>query len=238
MFVAEGATIVAAALEAGATVEAVFMEHGRLGRREREVLEACAAVGVPVRPLEDGVAERIGSAVSPQPLFGLVARVDTPLSQVASDGLVLVCDEVRDPGNLGTVLRSAEAAGARAVVCAAGSVDPFNSKCVRASAGALFHIPVVVGEETVHALEQLSAQGFRRLGTSARSGVAVWDAPLSGAVAVVLGNESHGSAGSVDRLVEGHVRIPIEGRSESLNVGVAAAVIAFESARQRRLERP
>jgi TrmH family RNA methyltransferase len=224
---------VAEALRAGAAVEALFVEPGRLGPSEHAVVSTAEAAGVPVHELEPGVAARVGSSTTPQPLFGIVGMVDVGIAALVADGLVLVCDGVSDPGNLGTILRSAEAAGARGVVCAAGSVDPYNSKCVRASAGALFHIPVVLGDETMQVLEQLSGRGFRRFGTSARTGTSLWDADLSGAVAVVLGNEAHGVDASVDAHLDGVLSIPIAGRSESLNVGVAAAVVAFEAARQR-----
>jgi TrmH family RNA methyltransferase len=179
------------------------------------------------------VAHRVGSSTSPQPLLAVVGMIDVALAALPAEGLVLVCAEVRDPGNLGTVLRSAEAGGARGVVCAAGSVDPYNSKCVRASAGALFHIPVVLGDETVQVLEQLSASGFRRLGTSARGGDPLWQSDLTGPVAVVLGNEAHGLGADVGAHLDGTISIPIRGRSESLNVATAASVIVFEAARQR-----
>ena len=235
-FVIESSKVLAEALAGGAAVEAVYVETARLTSADRAVVDTAAGSGIPVHELAPGLVQRVGSSSTPQPVLGLASMPATTLDDVVGAGLVLVCAEVQDPGNLGTVIRSAGAAGAEAVVCASGTVDPYNSKCVRASAGALFHIPVIVGDETVKVLEQLSERGFRRLGTAARHGEPVWSCNLTGPVAVVLGNEAHGMPSSVEERLDGVITIPISGRSESLNVGVAASVIAFESARQRAVQ--
>ena len=137
---------------------------------------------------------------------------------------VLVADQLADPGNAGTIIRSAEAAGADAVVLTPGSVDPYNPKVVRASAGSLFRVPVV--EAT---LASLSA--FRRLGTSSHRGDLYTDPVYHGRVAVVVGNEAHGL--DDDAEIDQWITIPHSGPAESLNVAMAATVLAFEVARQR-----
>jgi RNA methyltransferase, TrmH family len=142
-------------------------------------------------------------------------------------GFVVVADAVADPGNVGTILRSAEAAGADAVVLTAGSVDAFNPKAVRASAGALFHVPVVL----VESIADVGAAGLRVVGTSSHRGRSYSDVDWTGRVAVVLGNESHGLAD--DAAVDEWVTVAHRGRAESLNVAMAATVLAFEIARQR-----
>ena len=232
-FVAEGAKVVGEALAAGVELEALFVDPGALGADDVALAEEVLRRGGRVFELAPGVLERVAGTVTPQPLLGICPMADVPLDEAPLDGLVVVCADVRDPGNLGTVLRSAEASGARAVLCASGSVDPYNPKCVRASAGALFHVPLVVGGEAVQVLDVLASRGVRRLGTSAHEGAACWDTDLTGAVALVLGNEANGLPAEVEAHLDGHVRIPIAGRAESLNVGMAAAVLAFEAARQR-----
>jgi TrmH family RNA methyltransferase len=139
----------------------------------------------------------------------------------------MVGDRLADPGNVGTIIRSAEAAGADAVVLTPGSVDAFNPKVVRATAGSLFRIPVVTA-----ALHDLRTAGLRVLATSSHVGAAHTDTDLTGPVAVVVGNEAHGMA--PDAPVDGWITIPHAGAAESLNVAMAATVIAFEVARQRR----
>jgi TrmH family RNA methyltransferase len=146
---------------------------------------------------------------------------------------VLVLVDVADPGNAGTLLRSAEAAGATAVVFCAGSVDPFNPKTVRSSAGSLFHVPVVDGVEARAVLAALGAAGVHRVGTVARGGVALAEARLEPPVALVLGSEAHGLPDGLDALLDERVTIPMAGRAESLNVAMAGTLVAFEAARRR-----
>jgi TrmH family RNA methyltransferase len=145
----------------------------------------------------------------------------------AAASLVLVADRLGDPGNAGTIIRSAEAAGADAVVLTPGSVDPFNPKVIRASAGSLFRIPVVEAP--------LDAIGLRLLGTSSHHGTIYTDADLAGPVAIVVGNEAHGLP--ADAPMGAWVTIPIAGSVESLNAAMAATVLLFEADRQRRERR-
>ena len=137
---------------------------------------------------------------------------------------VLVADRLADPGNAGTIIRSAEAAGANAVVLTPGSVDPYNPKVVRASAGSLFRVPVI--EATLDSLH-----GFRRLGASSHRGDVYTDPVYHGRVAVVVGNEAHGLDADAD--IDQWITIPHAGPAESLNVAMAATVLVFEVARQR-----
>lgn len=220
----EGAKALAEAMAAGATVEAVYLGP------DAPALD----VDVPLFELAAGVIERVADTVTPQPVMATVGYVDVGLDTLRSRDFLVVCVEVRDPGNLGAVLRSAEAAGAHGVVCCGGSVDLYNPKTVRASAGTLFHIPVVAGGDPVDVLERIGGWGMRRLGTAARSGADYTSLDLTEPLAFVLGNEANGLPAEVERHLDGHVTIPMAGRAESLNVGMAASVLCFEAARQRR----
>lgn len=229
-FAAEGATLVAEAFAAGAPVEGVYVAPA--GRDDPAVATAHAA-GVRVFQLGPGVIERVSDTVTPQPVIAVVGRTEPALDDLRDAGLVIVCVDVRDPGNLGTVLRTAEASGAGGVLCCEGTVDVTNPKCVRASAGSVFHVRVVAGGGPVEVLEQLGAWGMRRLGTRAGEGQPYPDVDFTRPTALVLGNEARGLPEPVAAVVDGWVTIPMTGRSESLNVGMAAAVLCFEAARQR-----
>ena len=146
-----------------------------------------------------------------------------------------VLANVRDPGNAGTVLRTADAAGADGVVFAAASVDPYNSKCVRSSAGSLFHLPVVVGVPLAEAIARLRAAGLQILAAdgSASQLVDSADGPdLSRPTAWLFGNEAWGLPDDLLALADAPVAVPIYGRAESLNLAAAAAVCLYASARQ------
>ncbi len=228
-FVVEGPTSVGDALDAGAELECVFVAAGA----GPPVVARAAAAGVAVFELAAGVLERVAGTVTPQPVLAIARTVDVGLDDLARASLVVVCIDVRDPGNLGTVVRSAVASGVGGIICCDGSVDVYNPKCVRASAGSLFHTRIVAGGEPVTVLGTLGGWGLRRLGTRPDAGEPYYRADLAGPTALVFGNEAHGLPEAAAASLDGWVTIPMAGRSESLNVGMAAAVLCFEAARQR-----
>jgi TrmH family RNA methyltransferase len=146
---------------------------------------------------------------------------------------VVVLVDVRDPGNAGAVIRSADAAGADGVVCCAGTVDPFNPKTVRASAGSVLHLPVVAGGDPAEVLDHLSAQGLACLAAVAHGGTPSTEVDLSVPLALVFGNEAAGLPETLGHRLERGVTIAMAGRAESLNVSMAAAVLCFDVLRAR-----
>jgi TrmH family RNA methyltransferase len=180
------------------------------------------------------VLDHVADAVTPQPVAAIVRRTDVQLDALRGAQFVVVCVDVRDPGNLGTILRVAEASGAGGVICCEGSVDAFSPKTVRASAGSLFHVPLVGGGDSLEVLDRIGRWGVYRLGTDAHSGTPYDGVDLTVPTALVLGNEANGLQGDVAERVDATVTIPMAGRAESLNVSMAAAVVCFERARQLR----
>ena len=229
-FVLEGAKVVGEALRAGAALESVFVAPTGL---DDPVVHEAYDAGIRVFRLGPGVLERVADTVTPQPVLAVAGLVHRPVADLQGESLAVVCVDVRDPGNLGTVLRSAEAFGAGAVICCDGTVDVYNPKCVRASAGSVFHVRLVAGGDPVEVLEQVGAHGLRRLGTVATGGTPAHAVDLARPTALVIGNEAHGVPASVAAGVDEWVTIPMVGRAESLNVGMATAVLCFEAARQR-----
>lgn len=223
------------ALEAGVVPESVFLGAEAVDRGAAATAARLAGErGARVFLLGRGVLERVADTVTPQPVLAVVPMASDGLAALAGGRLVVVMLGTRDPGNAGTVVRSADAAGADAVVSTGTSVDPYNPKAVRASAGSLFHLPVVVEPEPAEVLRALAEYGYRRLGTTVQSATSYTDVDWTVPTAIVLGNETAGLnrqfAGSLDAMV----RIPMPGKAESLNVGVACAVLCFESLRQRQ----
>lgn len=232
-FVIEGPTLLAEALDAGIAIAEAFVEPGADGA----LVARLEASGVAVHEVAEGVLAGAVSTVTPQPVAAIAACADVDLDAALAGppALTLVLVGVADPGNAGTLLRTAEAAGAGAVLFCAGSVDPYNPKCVRASAGSLFHVKVVNGGEAAAVLQSVGEHGVRRVGTVVRGGVPYDSVDLTGPVAVVVGSEAHGVPTDAAALVDVAVTIPMVGRAESLNVGMAGAVLCFESLRQRRV---
>jgi RNA methyltransferase, TrmH family len=226
----EGAKLLTEAVVAGAVVEDVFVAPGG----DDEAVDRAVAAGARRHDLAAGVLERVADTVTPQPVAAIVAAVDVDLDALGGGDLFVVCVDVRDPGNLGTLLRIAEASGASGVICCEGSVDTYSPKTVRASAGSLFHVPVVAGGEPLEVLDRLGRWEVRRLGTDARAGTPYDEVRLTRPTAIVLGNEAHGLPPDLAAGLDDTITIPMAGRTESLNVGMAAAVLCFEVARQRR----
>jgi TrmH family RNA methyltransferase len=234
-FVAEGSKVVSVALDAGAPVEALYCApEASADDRASAVVDRALEAGVRVYELSPGVMERIADTVTPQPVLAVVGFVDVELSALAEASLLVVCVDLRDPGNAGTVLRSAEASGVDGVIFSDGSVDVYNAKTVRASAGALFQVPVAIGGDVAQVLERLGGWGMHRLAAMAHKGRDYTEIDLTAPAALVLGNEAAGVPEGLDAVIDERVSIPMSGQSNSLNVGMAAAVLCFEAARQRR----
>jgi TrmH family RNA methyltransferase len=232
-FVVEGPVLIAEAVAAGWECEAQFVSAEADG-----VVQSGVHGGGPVFELAPGVLDRVASTETPQNPIAIVhMRTDgSPGDLLAAARFVVALDRVNDPGNLGTVLRSAEAAGADLVAVTPGSVDPFNPKVVRASAGAIFHVPVVTAT-----IEDVAASGLTTVGTTSHDSPGRTVTPhvstdLTGRIAIVMGNEAAGLPNDWTDEV-GPIRrwttIPHAGRSESLNVAMATTVLVFEAARQR-----
>jgi TrmH family RNA methyltransferase len=234
-FVVEGRKTLGEARRSGAAVESVYIDPRTASPADRQEADACAAAGAEVFEVEPGVLDRAADTVTPQAVAAVVGMVDVALAAATRGGsqLMVVCAEVRDPGNLGSILRSAGAAGASAVVCCQGSVDMYNPKAVRASAGALFRVPVTAGTDPKEVLDEVARSGVTRWGTAADGGVVYSDADLTTPMALVVGNEAHGLPAWMDAHLDGTLRIPMASGFESLNVATATAVICFEAARQR-----
>ncbi|SDQ52136.1 RNA methyltransferase [Quadrisphaera sp. DSM 44207] len=215
--------------------------------RHRDVIGAALAAGVPVRRCTEEVLAAMADTLTPQGLLAVCALVSRPLPDALSPApaLVAVLSQVRDPGNAGTVLRAADAAGAGAVVLTRGSVDVHNPKCVRSTAGSLFHLGVVEDADPAAAVAALRAAGLVVLAADGGDPAALdlddllddasaGRGPLAGPAAWVFGNEAHGLAEDERALADAVVRVPLHGRAESLNLATAAAVCLYASARGQR----
>jgi RNA methyltransferase, TrmH family len=234
-FLAEGPQAVSEALATGARMSGLFVTAPAQARHAA-LVAAAAESGVDVQVVSGEVMSELAQTVTPQGLLAVCGFVDVPLSQVAAakPKLVALLANVRDPGNAGTVLRTADAAGADAVVFADASVDLYNGKCVRASAGSLFHLPIVAGTRLPETIDALKRAGLRIVAADGRAGTTLDDPLTRGALASptawLFGNEAWGLPPDLLALADESVAVPIYGRAESLNLAAAAAVCMYASA--------
>ncbi|HEX5569452.1 MAG TPA: RNA methyltransferase [Streptomyces sp.] len=239
LFLAEGPQAVREALTLPGCVREVFAVP-EAALSHPDLLAAASSVGVPWQPVDDAALASLAETVNPQGLVAVCRFLDEPFATLLErrPRLMAVCADVRDPGNAGTVIRCADAAGAGGVVLTGSSVDPYNGKVVRATVGSLFHVPIAVESRAAEVIAALRSTGTTVLAADGSGEVDLDDAAdeglLSRPTAWLFGNEAWGLPDEVAALADHRVRIPIHGRAESLNLATAAAVCLYASARAHR----
>lgn len=220
-FLVEGANSVEAALDTGRVLELFYTAEAATHERNAALIARAQASEITER-----AAKALGDTVTPPGIVAVCRQLTSSLPETPT--LLAVLVDVADPGNAGTIVRVADAMGADAVVFAGDSVDPHNGKCVRASAGSIFHLPIVVQDSGFEALQTLA--------TAADGEVDLDDADelLARPTAWLFGNEAHGLPADVLAKADHRIRIPIHGRAESLNLATAAAICLYASARVRK----
>jgi TrmH family RNA methyltransferase len=230
-FLVEGEHAVAAA---GNALVRLFATGAALDQHGGLVRDALRR-GVELVEVSEEVIATVATTVTPQGLVGVAALPARGLDEALEQGsLVLVLDEIRDPGNVGTIIRTADAAGADAVVLTEGSAEARGPKAVRSSAGSLFAVPVVEQVALDAALGACRAHGLQVLGTSPRGDVDCDAADLTRPTALLFGGEARGLPDRVLHDCDAVVRIPLSGRAESLNLAASVAILTYEAGRQRR----
>ena len=229
-FLAEGPNLVEAALRRG-LVSGVFATESAMSRF------GAMLTGTPVHLVTERAAKALSDTVTPVGLVAVCSVPETTLDDVvaASPRLVAVAVEISEPGNAGTLIRIADAMGADAVVLAGHSVDPYNGKCLRASAGSIFSIPVASDDDAAGAIRKLRGGGLQVLATTVDGELSLDDADLSGPTAWLFGPEAHGLPTELAAMATHRVHIPMPGSAESLNVAAAASICMYQSARARRV---
>jgi TrmH family RNA methyltransferase len=231
-FTFEGVTLVADAITSSFPLDAVYLD-AETASDHAELVESLPG-RTAVFTVAAGVIERVSDTTTSQGVVALAPRPTSGLESIEHDpdGWVVVLDAVSDPGNAGTIVRTAEAFGARAAVFTGAGADPFGPKTVRAAAGSAFRLPIVEHDEAVEVMRRLLAAGFEGCTTVVAGGEAPNAVDLTGALALVLGNEAHGVDPGVRGLHLHRLTIPMVGAVESLNVAAAAAIVGYERVRQ------
>lgn len=240
VFLAEGAKALREALQLPGNVVEVFATAVATGQ-EVELEQVATAAGVPWRLCSDDAIGALSGAVTPQGIVAVCRTFEVPLDDLIADpdaDLLVICADVRDPGNAGTVIRCADAVAASGVMLTGNSVDPFNDKTVRATVGSLWHLPIGVGGDPAEVVRAVQLAGYVVLAADGAGETDLFEATdsglLSGKVAWLFGNEAWGLPGALAELADHRISIPITGRAESLNLSTAAAVCLYASAGVRR----
>jgi len=232
-FLVEGVRGVRDALESGVALGDVFHLAGS-GADLEPVLRAARASGARVTAVSPEALRRLTATVAPQGIVAVAPFVDVPLADVvAAASLLAILVEVRDPGNLGTIVRAVDASGAGGLAVTEASVDLYNPKVVRAAAGSLFHVPVAHQVTVEDAVAAVRGRGGRVFAAAADGRLSIYEADLGPGAAVLFGNEARGLSAANRAMADATVRVPIRGAAESLNLAAATTVVLFEAARRR-----
>ncbi len=239
-FLVEGLRFVEEALSSDWVVETLICTQPfKASDRNLNFFRRARAQKIPVWVAADNVIKALTETKNPQGVVALLRVKKRTLEEIFSvagsstrNPLVLVSDGVQDPGNLGTMIRNADAAGIDGVVLLKGTVDLFNPKALRATMGSLFHIPVV-DATLADFKEMVKNKGVQVLVADPKGKTAIWQTDLALPVALVLGNEAHGASDQVKAIADGFITIPMPGKAESLNVATSTAIILYEAVKQR-----
>jgi TrmH family RNA methyltransferase len=229
-FMVEGPHLVESALAAGAGIRQAFF----IGTQHRALVKRIAKSGAKVCEISEKVLKKLSGTETPQGIIAIVSIKQTTLADIdIAKGPVVVLDGIQDPGNVGTIIRTADAAGAGALIIIQGTADAYSQKALRASSGSIFNINIIqVQRKTVR--DELKGMGLRIVATTLDAEASIFDADLSGPLALVFGNETKGVSRELRRAAKLAVKIPVRGGAESLNVASSAAVALYEAVRREK----
>ncbi|SFU28180.1 RNA methyltransferase, TrmH family [Clostridium sp. DSM 8431] len=227
-YIIEGFRLVQEAFKAGIDIEYLFIsnkEEYKLDDYLKEYKDKTKVYG-----LDDNLLKELCATEKPQ---GIVAVVKMKDKDIALEGdFYIICDKVQDPGNLGTIIRTAHAAGVNGIILTKGTVDVYNEKTIRSTMGSLFYVPVVYDDDNLTLVKKLKEKGFSILATSLEGEKDFFNEDLSGKIAISVGNEGNGVSEEVYNISDKKVKIPMPGGAESLNVAIASSIIIYEKVRQ------
>ena len=229
-FIVEGFRFVEEALKSDYEVKTLIIEESVEGKLSSyniyKYLDSINTIYV-----TKSIMKLLASTETPQGVLAVVKNKDIEL--VDDDGFYIFCDKVQDPGNLGTIIRTAHASGALGVILRKGTVDLYNDKTLRSTMGSIFNVPVVYDNDDLDTILSLKNNGFKIISSSLDTDYNFYDIDLTGKCIIVVGNEGNGISSEIFAISDEKFKIPMPGGAESLNVGIATSVIAFEAVRQR-----
>ena len=235
LFITEGIKMISEAACSGSLVKIYISKSIMEGRKDipEKLLKE-----YPYEIVSDKVFSHISDTVTTQGILGIAKQPVYNIEDILNDErhMWLLLDDVRDPGNLGTILRTAEGAGMSAVIMGKGTADLFNPKTVRSTMGAIFRMPFVYVDDITEIIKQIKDNGYSVYGTAMKGSITYDMADYTKGAGIVIGNEANGIQDSVLECITGSINIPMDGKLESLNAAVAAAVVMYEAARQVRRE--
>jgi TrmH family RNA methyltransferase len=237
-FMVEGIHLVSEAVKEGLLDRVLYSEKILETTEGKGLLGKIISSGIPNEEANDKVIRYLSDVETPQ---GIIASVKPKVVDIGSlfensDPMIVVACGIQDPGNLGTIIRTADAAGCSGIILTQGTVNPYNDKVIRASSGSIFHLNIVKIDDIIDVVSALKRRGIKVISTFVGAEKEYYSIDYNGPVAVMIGSESKGLPEEIERLSDVSVSIPMIGRSESLNAAVSCAIVLYEALRQRRTD--
>jgi TrmH family RNA methyltransferase len=237
LFICEGIKLVEEAVNSGSLIRYVFISDKFCkSKTNGPFIKKIKGLGLDVIHTADSIVDYLSDVVTHQ---GIIAVVKKGFYQVdklfdRSDGIILFLYKLQDPGNLGTIIRVAEAGGVKGIIITDGTVDPYNPKTVRATMGSIFRMPIAKIDDASNFIKKVKDLDYKSIGFFPKAKEEYFNADLTGPIILTFGHEAAGLPVEIGRLMDMQLKIPMSGDVESLNVAVSAAVVIYESMRQRR----
>ncbi len=244
-FFVEGARIVKEALMSSAEIKEIIISE-KASENEDIAETICMAIklGCDIYTVSETVFKSISETTNPQGILATIKMADYDLEEMIIAKSIDVCkcdkyfvilDEIKDPGNMGTIIRTADAAGFNGVIVSKGCVDVYNPKVLRSTMGSIFHIPINLSQDLSYALKEIKTQNIRVYAAHTKGNLYYYEADMTQSTAIVIGNEAFGISDKTMESADELISIPITGRAESLNASVAAGILMYEPLRQKKL---
>jgi TrmH family RNA methyltransferase len=237
LFFIEGIRLVEEAMTSGAIIVRTFMSEQYVSDRAGKELNLDGRQSGETYVLPDRLFCEIADTESPQGILAVVRAEKYKFDDIISkhEKLIIILDAVQDPGNLGTIIRTADAAGATGIILSRGCVDVYNPKVLRSTMGSVFHVPFVVSGSLQDDIMRLKREGVKVYAAHLKGRPSFYDVSMTGDIAVIIGNEANGISDETASAADVLVKIPMPGRAESLNASVAAGLLIYEAVRQREI---
>ncbi|TCP53680.1 TrmH family RNA methyltransferase [Tumebacillus sp. BK434] len=235
LYIAEGTRLVEDAVASGAPIEAVLLSGDLQSGRYDKIINGLASLGTAVYEVTESVMEHISDTKTPQGVIAVIKQTAGDAEGYLANKnnpLYLVLDGIQDPGNLGTMIRTADAVGATGVFLGKTCVDLYNPKVVRSTMGSMYHLPIFEVDLELF-LPAMQRQGVAVVGTAVDAKKTVYQHDFTQGTALVIGSEAHGLSAAVTALVDHNITLPMPGQAESLNAAIASSVMLYEALRQR-----
>jgi len=235
LYFVEGLRFVAQAVEESRKIEKLLIsEEFYISEKAKTLLMEVKQCDCECFVLSNALFDEISETENPQGVLAVMKAESHAFdAQAVKNGFLVILDSIQDPGNLGTIIRTADAAGADGIIVSKGSADVYNPKVLRSTMGSIFHIPIYISDNIGDTIALLKTNGMKVYAAHLEGTLNYFDADLRGSAAVIIGNEASGISDMAAGCADGLLKIPMAGRAESLNASIAAGIIIYESLRQR-----